>query len=375
MSKNLLLFSASGDQKRYFEQLGEYVGAIHIHYKQLPFWSGKQVKIPKDEVFQQVQLLERRKRNTRKGQNKAEFYWRLARFLWMWEAKRLFSLYVHWLSERPEQWIGVWNGKKFRQALFVLAAKAVGKKIIYFERGPFPGHSMVECAGVNAASGIPRRGDFYKQFTCELSSVSAEPCSNPRLPQKYVFVPFQVVEDSNIYLHSPHIPSMCTLYAWLYEVAEAMPHITFVCKTHPACPERYDDLTEKHPRIQFVEGCTTRQLIAGAHAVVTINSTVGMEALEANKPLVVLGDAIYDLDGLVLKADSVEMLKNQLGKIEAGWSADQAVREGYLCYLKNHYALPGDAMNNPTPEHFEAVARRIHDIMTLGCKAALHINS
>ena len=43
------------------------------------------------------------------------------------------------------------------------------------------------------------------------------------------------------------------------------------------------------------------KLLDGARGVVTVNSTVGLWALRAGRPVITLGDAIYDIDGLTFR--------------------------------------------------------------------------
>ena len=371
----VVLFAASRDQRRYFQALAQAVKlpVSVAWYKAL--WALPLAPAPEAAWLErQVQLLLRRKRNTAARRRRSKSYWRLFA---VWNRLRiawLYRLYHAWLRRQPARYVGVWNGKKLRQAIMVAAASALGRQVLYFETGPLPGYSALECWGVDAASGLPRAGEFYRRFSdCDLPIPEVLPDEAQRLPQDYVFVPFQVVEDSNIYFHSPHLSNMRELFDWLLQAVEAQPDRHIVIKPHPGCPENYRDLYDAHPRIRFVERVDTCQLIAGASAVVTINSTVGMEALQAAKPLVVLGEAIYRIEGLVQTADSPSALIEALARIEAGWRADEGVRRGYLCYLQHVYALPGDAMKSPDTTHFQAVEARLRAIMEQGCCKAMQL--
>lgn len=51
-------------------------------------------------------------------------------------------------------------------------------------------------------------------------------------------------------------------------------------------------------RIDVVDGGDLGKMIASAHGIITINSTVGIHALRAGRPVKVLGAAIYELPGL-----------------------------------------------------------------------------
>ncbi len=364
----LILFAASRDQAHYFEALAQSVAlpVEVVRSKSLPRkW--EKVACPSDVVAWADRHL-RRKQN---AEEHSELYWALYRRWLRWQACDWYRRDLAWLRAHPARWLGVWNGKKFRQAVTVEAARTAGKKVIFFERGPLPGYSMIDCFGVNAHSGNPRWADFYRQFVCDDPPRLLDDGARASFAAPFVFVPFQVVEDSNIYLHSPHLPDMWTLYAWLAQVADQLPAARFVIKPHPACPTDYHQLYDKHPRIQFVDEIPTQQLVRQAQAVVTINSTVGVEALMAGTPTVVLGEALYRIPDLVLTADSPEALAQSLRRIEQGWKPEETLRQGFLCYLAHHYAIPGDAMRDPDETHWKAVEKRLRTIMHEGCERAI----
>ena len=50
---------------------------------------------------------------------------------------------------------------------------------------------------------------------------------------------------------------------------------------------------------------TTARLIALGDAVITVNSSVGFEALFYDKPVALLGDAVYGLQGALLTPDEL----------------------------------------------------------------------
>ncbi len=375
----VILFAASRDQRRYFERLAEALGGNGrvVWYKMLRFptlrglMDGLHMFAP---LMAQVRILQRRKSATSRGERHSRFFWKAFEFWYLVRAFWLYAIYYGWLSRQKEGWLGVWNGKKFRQAILVIAAERLGKKLLYFETGPLPGYSSLDCRGVNAWSSIPRHAGFYR-------ARCSEPLSDERnhapqipagLPERYVLVPFQVVEDSNIYLHSPHVRNMRQLYEWLVSLAECHSDWHFVCTPHPACSERYDDLKGRHERVLLVDDQPTSTLVSGAQAVVTINSTIGIEAIEKGVPVVVLGDANFAVENLVRTAQDPCSLEQALEDVLSGrWRADEQVRCGFLRYLRESYALPGDAMKNPDDTHITAVVRRLRAIQQQGCDKAL----
>ncbi|MBE0470645.1 MAG: hypothetical protein IBX55_14190 [Methyloprofundus sp.] len=358
----LALFSASKQQHAYFKNLCEQVNLplSLTGYKSLwrPAFG---VNIPYAALTKQVEVLLKRKRNSAKGKNKSALYWQVACWLNLQKAKWLYRQYQAWLQTLDADYIGVWNGKKFRQAILVIAAKSLNKKIIYFETGPLPGYSAIDPVGVDYFSAIPRNADFYlsRPITGPVPEMLEHfPCPSG-LPENYIFIPFQVVEDSNIYLHSPWIRDMRHLFQVIVEASKACPNLEFVIKPHPACPERYDDLVSiDHTKIHFVQDIPSQALVQHAQAVLTVNSTVGMEAIMARKNVIVLGQAIYGFEPLIRLAANQSQLETILSSLDQ-ITLDENLIAHYLDYLANEYAVVGDAMREPNEKHWTDVTQKL----------------
>lgn len=363
--KKLHLFAASKDQLRYFSEL---VKKVHLPIEFTFYKSLKKIdwhsKIPQSELNEKVEILVRRKKNASSGYNKSAIYWWFFRLVNRARANLMFRQYQAWLKSLDADIIGVWNGKKFRQAVLILAAKKQNKEVIYFERGPLPGYSVVDPQGVNAHSSIPRDANFYRTRKLTIKPEHNELDEKKTviqygLPKDYIFVPFQVVEDSNVYLHSPWIKNMRQLYWVLETFIETNPSLHFVIKPHPACPERYDDLVERaSSHIHFVKNIDSQALVQNAQAVLTINSTVGIEALMAHKKLIVMGETLYGFSPLVKVVHQQDALDQALKDLET-WSLDDELIEQFLDYLKQDYAIPGDAMYSANAEHWKVLEQKL----------------
>ncbi len=59
-------------------------------------------------------------------------------------------------------------------------------------------------------------------------------------------------------------------------------------------------------RVTFVDGGDLNKILSYVQGVITINSTVGIAAIEMQLPVALLGEAIYDWDQLVYKGSSIE---------------------------------------------------------------------
>jgi capsular polysaccharide export protein len=124
----------------------------------------------------------------------------------------------------------------------------------------------------------------------------------------YYLFPLQLPTDYQIRVHAPGGDLHRLIRATVRSFARHAPADTLlVFKVHPID----NGLTNWHrhignmaakagvgDRIAVVDGGRLDAMLAGARGVVTVNSTVGTAALAAGIPLIALGNAIYDIDGL-----------------------------------------------------------------------------
>lgn len=124
----------------------------------------------------------------------------------------------------------------------------------------------------------------------------------------YFFYPLQLVTDSQVQLYSPYVRVQEAIADILTSFAvHAHPRTRLLIKNHPldnglidydAFIAGFSEELGIADRVTYVEEGSTEAMIAGARGVVLINSTVGLMALEQNKPVYCLGRAIYNIEGL-----------------------------------------------------------------------------
>jgi len=374
----IVFFAASKDQKRYFQALSEKIESDSdvVWYKSLQVPS-LFVEYPITELWQQADLLTIRKQNSSKGKNYPSFIWPLFTFVSFLQACWLYAVYVRWLKGLSAEFVGVWNGKKFRQAILVIALKTQHKKTIFFETGPLLGLSAIDPKGVNFYSSIPDSVDFYLHrklsSKSENNDTQYETTRPGSLQKHFILVPFQVVEDSNIYLHSKWIRNMRQLFFLCKLLSDKLPNITFVFKEHPSCDERYDDLRKlQNAQLQFVDEFSTSELVQYADAVITVNSTVGIEALIARKKVFVLGDALFGIEGISYPVASEEALLQKLVNLDSLELNEKAIAS-FIDYLHNDYGIPGNAMKNPGLDHWQAANKRLKLLLEDKAREALKL--
>ena len=108
----------------------------------------------------------------------------------------------------------------------------------------------------------------------------------------YVFVPLQVENDTQVIINSKVGLKTLIDYAINYAKKEKL---KVLIKPHPA--ERNNTILEYINNLAgddiIVTNYNTFELIQNAKTVITINSTVGLEALILNKSVIFLGDTFY----------------------------------------------------------------------------------
>jgi hypothetical protein len=131
--------------------------------------------------------------------------------------------------------------------------------------------------------------------------------NHPDLSRPFVYFPLHVTDDYKIKRVVPH----CADQAGLVEqVARALPHgWDLVTKEHPMAigrtPQSLLKRLTQMPNVRVVSPqSNSHDLIQQARAVVVISSTVGLEALLYDKPVLTLGEPFYSGFGITVDLDS-----------------------------------------------------------------------
>ena len=373
---NTVFFAVRRTHLHYFSRVAAHLNQFGrpsqvVWHKALAFrhlWLISLFRIPTD-LSGLIEDHIREKRNSAKGRKRPAIYWRILRGFKSLEARLLYAIYHSALRGLNAEAVVLWNGLKFRQRIALAAAAELGLCTIVMENGLLPGMTTLDPKGVNYVNSVPRDPDFFLPYSNQHDWQSPEQRSTrpEEVPEHYIFVPFQVNTDSQIVLFSDWIKDMHAL-TQAFKTAEKqlgddMPHI--IMKTHPACGEDYtalaQDLRQNSQRIILLDSGDTQALIAHAEAVITINSTVGIEAISRNIRTMVLGQAFYALPGLTLSARNQDDLTEALPQLSC-FTPNPTLRLGFLNYLKYHYQIPG-RWQDATEEHCQDTAERIAGLL------------
>ncbi len=300
---------------------------------------------------------------------------------------RMRSIQAHFDRTSPSA-VLAWNGSGFTQGLAIAEARRRGLPVVFGENGFLPATLQLDPEGVNAASAFARRlraGEHrgrardpglaaaldtriakYRKgaSTRDAATVAAPgfierlrrsastslkgsrtPYATATLPPPdgapEVLLPLQVTRDSQLLLFSPWVGS--ALPALIAELSAALaqtdPRARLLVKLHPReardIGERYAALAPRVAgNVVFIREIPVQQLIPRCKAVVTVNSTVGFEALLLGTPVIVAGEAFYGVEGVARVAHDPLALREHLSAILRGtWSPDPVAVDDLMHFV------------------------------------------
>jgi capsular polysaccharide export protein len=208
-----------------------------------------------------------------------------------------------------------WNGLGGSRQAFLLAARDAGLGTLAAELAPFPDRITLDPVGVNAESSVisadisqADAGDGWRamgQGMTARPSRRADVGQTQGTPQgDYIFCPLQVPNDSQVTLFAGWTGGMDGFLAALAQAATHLPpgwHLRV--KEHPSA-RRPVNLTPllATGRVVLDNDTDSFAQLQGARAVVTLNSSMGLQAFFHDKPVILLGRALYARPGLVTLA-------------------------------------------------------------------------
>lgn len=287
-----------------------------------------------------------------------------------------------------------WNGLTGTRRAFMAAARDAGCATLYLERAPLPGRVTVDPAGINQLSSVPRDPDFFRTWAAEdqgrtgpgwralkeklqarapkRSDVSQGAAAEDLGAQPFVFCPLQVPDDTQIRQFGGWVGTIERFVDILCAAAAHLPdgwHLRF--KEHPSSKIALGDILaagqERLPGRIVVDNSTdTFQQVADSRTVITLNSSVGLQAFYYDRPVIVLGEAYFRQPGLVTPIDTEEQLAQCFADIETV-SYDAPLRDAFMNYLDQVYYPTVESGPDGKPiVQPELVLQKIADARSVG---------
>ena len=261
--------------------------------------------------------------------------------------------------ERTPNTVAVaWNGLNGTRRVFMDAAKDAGNRTLFFELSPFADRITIDPKGVNFANSLPRDPTSYTAWAASSGAnlqswhglrdtiTQRQPATShagadiaPRINAPFVFVPLQVPGDSQLRLYGGVFKTVKQFVDTILDVAHNCPDGWEIrIKEHPsAAPLVKAAIDASGARNVVLDNITdTFEQVKQAELIVTVNSSVGMEAMFFEKSVVACGDCFWAMEGIAASAKTPQALAGVLADPGAVTFNAQA-RKAFLSYLDQCY--------------------------------------
>jgi capsular polysaccharide export protein len=259
-------------------------------------------------------------------------------------ARRYFSRHPGWVAV-------AWNGLTGSRKVFLDAARDAGAAVLHAELAPLPGRITLDPAGVNAESSVPQDASFFRaQPLTEWRAMGAAMVARPSrradvrqsddpLPDTpFLFCPLQVPDDSQVRLFAGWCRDYPGFIAALTgAVAQLPPGWHLRLKEHPSAKQSLAPLLAPllaTGRAVLDNDTDSFAQLSASRGVVTLNSSMGLQAFFHDKPVITLGRAFFALPGLVTPCTSQAQVDAAFANPQG---FDQGLRDGFMSWLDASY--------------------------------------
>ena len=252
-----------------------------------------------------------------------------------------------------------WNGLAGSRMAFLAAARDAGAGTLQAELAPFPGRITLDSMGVNADSSVPQDPAFYKRWATDPSRtgdawrgmganltarssrrIDVAQGGDPLPATPFVFCPLQVPDDTQVTLFAGWCGGMAGFVSALHDAARHLPqgwHLRL--KEHPSAKQSLRVLLEpllQTGRIVLDNTTDSFAQLSAARGIVTLNSSMGLQAFFHDKPVITLGRAFWAMQGLVTPASSQTQLNDAFAAPDT-LTFDPTMRAMFMNWLDRVY--------------------------------------
>ncbi len=259
-------------------------------------------------------------------------------------ARRLFARY-------PDAVAVAWNGTGGSRRAFLMAARDGGHGTLACELAPFPDRITLDPQGVNAESAAVGTDvsacDAGEEWRDMGQGLVARPSRRGDVGQesgvpggRYLFCPLQVPSDSQVTLFAGWTGGMAGFLAALAQAAAHLPegwHLRL--KEHPSARQSLAQALAPlvaTGRVVLDNAGDSFAQVQGSQGVVTLNSSMGLQAFFHDKPVVVLGRAFFARQGLVEVAGDQTQLNFLFARADS-LHFDRVQRAKFMNWLDQTY--------------------------------------
>lgn len=266
----------------------------------------------------------------------------------------------HYFATHPRAVAVAWNGLTGSRKAFLDGARDAGAPTIHAELAPLPGRVTLDPAGVNAEGSVPRdpevfrawakadpvrSGDGWRQLGENLTArpsrrrdVGQASGALPDTP--FLFCPLQVPGDSQITLFSGWAENLDGFLLALSRAVAVLPegwHLRL--KEHPSARSSLAESIAPvlaTGRVVLDNATDSFEQLAASRGVVTVNSSMALQAFFFDKPVIVTGEAYFATSGLVTHCRSEPDLHAAFAAAER-LTFDSPLRATFMNWLDQEY--------------------------------------
>jgi capsular polysaccharide export protein len=265
-------------------------------------------------------------------------------------SRRYFTAY-------PKHIAVAWNGLGGSRQLFLQAARDAGAATLHAELSPFPGRITLDPVGVNAEGSVPQDPTFFRDWAKTHptanwralgASLTARPSRRTDVGQgqgaipdaPFLFCPLQVPNDSQVTLFAGWFGGMEGFLSALHRAAANLPpgwHLRL--KEHPSAKLPLGPMIAPlvaSGRVILDNTSDSFAQMTASRGVVTLNSSMGLQAFFHDKPVISLGRAFWAISGLAVSVADQAALDLTFSAPEA-LTYDADLRAAFVTWLGEVY--------------------------------------
>lgn len=296
----------------------------------------------------------------------------------LWLFKRQYAGSRAYFVDHPNTVAVAWSGVNGTRRVYMDAAKDAGNKTLYFELSPFEGRVTIDPEGVNFTNALPRNPSPYIAWAVSSDAnplgwhsmrdaiTQRKPAAHyvrsdvaPPMVTPFIFVPLQAPGDSQMRLYGGEFKRVDGFVEAILQAARQCPDGWQVrIKEHPTEIPFVKDIIDKAGLDNVVLDNTTDtfEQVKQASIVITVNSSVGLQALFFDKPVIACGDCFWAIEGVATTAKTAQDIANLFAKPDDA-TFDTQTRYAFLNYLDQCYypklSAPESAGNTTEIANYE----------------------
>lgn len=283
-----------------------------------------------------------------------------------------------YFTRHPDQIAVIWQGLTGARRAFAHGVADAGALRLFAELSPLPGRLTLDSVGVNAEGSVPQDPAFYDDIEPnEKLLKQIRDGFVARAPRRadvgqtkagfgaedrFLFVPLQVPNDSQMTLFAGWCGGLLGFVRALAQASVALPegwHLRL--KEHPSSKLRVTDeiraLINSGARMVLDNESDSFGQIAASQGVVTVNSSMGLQAMFYDKPVIATGRTFWAIAGAAQRADSQFALAEWFGTADT-LPVDRAFRARFLTWLAESYYVTFDGTRLEKPEQLHSLIER-----------------